>query len=110
MRLLVGIRLSVPVVVLAGIPIPLRPLFPSLVLLGIGLQEHVEPCFNFCFFARRPSYLHDPSCKYLCNWVKVAPTLGDGGEELVCIMVVVPALENVDDGSSQTPDFCWGKH
>ena len=100
--------LSVPIVIPAGVPVPLWPLFASLVVLGICLQKLLKPCFGVCFLAGRPSHLHDPSSKYLSSWVKIALALGDGAEKLVGSVVVVSVLEDIDDGCSPPPDFLWG--
>ena len=108
MRLLARKMLAVPVVLDACFPVPLRPSHSSCVSFNIGFQYFPKLTFNLCLFARRPSDLHDPSRKDLGCWVEVAPALANGGKELAGIMVIVPALKNVDDGCSQTPDSCWG--
>ena len=87
---------------------PFGPLLPLLVLLGIFLQRCFEPLLRLSPLARCPSHLQDSSSKYLCLRVEVVLAGGDCGEKLVGVMIVVPALESIDNSSNKFPNLLWG--
>ena len=65
----------------------------------------LELCEGVLLFASCSSYLCDSSCEDLCYGVEVTLAFGDGGEELVRIVVVISAFEDVDDCSSEAGDL-----
>ena len=67
---------------------------------GIGPQDMFESCAGFPFFAGCPPDLEHPSCEDLCDGVQVSLAPSYRGEELVRIVIVVSAFENVNHRSS----------
>ena len=95
-RLLTRITLLLSGIVVIGGAVPTWLLAIPLILVCVGFQGCLKSSCRFCFFTHSSPDLQDPSSEDLHLWIKVVAVPGDGGEELVGVVYVVPALRYID--------------